>query len=316
MIRPPPIRQGDTIGIVAPASAPPDPDAIDRGVSALRKLGFPVKLARNVRQRLGYLAGSDAQRASDLMEMFSDPEVRGIICVRGGYGCARLLPLLDYQLIRNTPKVLVGYSDITSLHLALLMKADLVSFHGPMLNSDFARPDLSPFTLARFFSAVSHAEPAGSICKGYHGGTVQPLSGGKAQGPLVGGNLTLLCSGIGTEWQLAAEGCILFFEDVDEKPYKFDRMLTQLLSAGLLEGVAGIAVGINKDCEDPKAGGGEYRQTVEEVLKERLLPLKVPLVSGLPFGHTRDIATLPLGVEAFLDGDKGDLVVSDAAVGA
>ena len=138
-IKPRRLNYGDTLGIVAPASAPPDPRAIDYAVAEIEKLGFKVKLARNVRNRLGFLAGTDRERASDLMNMFTDRRVSGILCVRGGYGTARLLPLLDYRLIRSNAKVFVGYSDITSLHFAFLKKANLVSFHGPMLNSDFVR---------------------------------------------------------------------------------------------------------------------------------------------------------------------------------
>ena len=155
------LNYGDTIGIVAPASAPPDPKNIDRSVAVLERLGFKPKLAPNVRKRWGFLAGSDRDRAGDLMKMFADRKVKAIICVRGGYGTARLLPLLDYRTIRANPKIFIGYSDITSLHCAFLVKSNLVSFHGPMLNSDFVKKDLPDFTLQSFLKTLMQPVRAG-----------------------------------------------------------------------------------------------------------------------------------------------------------
>jgi len=314
-ITPERLNAGDTLGIVAPASAPPDPLNIDRSVVVLERLGFKTKLALNVRKRWGFLAGSDRERAADLMKMFADPTVKAIICVRGGYGTARLLPLLDYRLIRAKAKIFVGYSDITSLHCAFLVKAGLVSFHGPMLNSDFVKKDFPDFTLESFLRTLMRPAPPGSICQGYRKKTIAVIRRGKATGPLIGGNISILCASLGTPWQPSFRNSILFFEDLDEVPYRFDRMLTQLLNAGLLQQVAGIAIGINADCGDPKAKTAkEYRQTLEDVFKERLLPLKVPVVMGLPFGHIALNATLPLGIRATLDADNGDLEISEAAV--
>ena len=355
---PPRLQPGDTIGIVAPASAPPDPKNIDRGAAALEGLGFKVKFAPNVRKRHGFLAGSDRDRASDLMRMFSDRCVNAILCVRGGYGAARLLPLLDYRTIRAKAKIFVGYSDITSLHCALLTKANLISFHGPMLNSDFAKPTMPKFTVHSFLRTLSacsrsedrarhllragtrvahperrapaaaagrdgatarrEREPGGqsdaqcltSISQGYRCNSVQIVRPGLASGQLIGGNLTLLCNTIGTPWQPPFRGRILFLEDLGEEPYRFDRMLTYLLNCGLLQQVTGIAFGINKDCQDPKAKRTqEYRQTLEDVFRERLLPLRVPMVMGLPFGHVPHNATLPFGGEVMLDANAGDLIL-------
>lgn len=309
------LNYGDTIGIVAPASAPPDPRNIDRSAAALERLGFKPKLAPNVRRRWGFLAGSDRDRAGDLMRMFADPKVKAILCVRGGYGTSRLLPRLDYRLIRANPKIFVGYSDITSLHCAFLAKSSLVSFHGPMLNSDFIKPDMPAFTLQGFLRTLMEPSAPGSICRGYRKKTVTILRHGVASGPLVGGNISLLCAALATPCQPRFKNCILFFEDVDEAPYRFDRMLTQLLNAGLLQQVSGIAIGVNAGCKDPNARGArEYRQTVESVLRERLLPLKVPIVAGLPFGHIPLNATLPIGVRATLDAIKGDLLITEPAV--
>src|SRR2546423_7198506 len=162
-IKPHHLNPGDTIGIIAPASAPPDPKAIDLSVRALERLGFKPKLSANARKRWGFLAGSDRERAGDLMKMFADSKVKAILCVRGGYGTARLLPLLDYRAIRKNPKIFIGYSDITSLHCALLTQANLISFHGPMLNSDFIKDDFPDFTLESFLRTLMHPIAAGSI---------------------------------------------------------------------------------------------------------------------------------------------------------
>ncbi len=315
LIRPPRLNPGDTLGIIAPASAPPDPKNVDRAIAVLEKLGYQIKLAPNVHKRLGYLAGSDRDRASDLMRMFTDPKVNAILCVRGGYGTARLLPLLDYRAIRAHAKIFVGYSDITSLHCAFLTKAGLVSFHGPMLNSDFAAKELPDFTVQSFLRTIASADKQDNVADGYPDKTVKILRPGIARGPLIGGNLALLCTVIGTPWQPSFKNAILFLEDVGEAPYRWDRMFTYLSNCGLLQQVAGIAIGLNADCEDPQARTAkEYRQTLAEVLRERLLPLKIPVVTGLPFGHVPMNATLPVGIRAELDADGGCLRLLEAGV--
>jgi muramoyltetrapeptide carboxypeptidase len=315
LIRPPRLNPGATLGIIAPASAPPDPKAVDRAVAVLEKLGYKTKLAPNVHKRLGYLAGADRDRAGDLMRMFTDKRVNAILCVRGGYGTARLLPLLDYQAIRANAKIFVGYSDITSLHCAFLTKAGLISFHGPMLNSDFAQPKLPDFTVQSFLRTLASADDQEDIADGYPDQTVKILRRGRARGQLIGGNLALLCTVIGTPWQPSFQNAILFLEDVGEAPYRWDRMFTYLTNCGLLQQVAGIAIGLNAECEDPQARTAkEYRQTLDEVLRERLLPLKIPIVTGLPFGHVPMNATLPVGVRAELDADRGVLRLLEAGV--
>jgi muramoyltetrapeptide carboxypeptidase len=309
------LRLGDTLGIVAPASAPPNPANIDLGLAAVEKLGFKVKPASNLWKRWGFLAGSDRERADDLMQMFADPNVQGIVCFRGGYGSGRLLSLLDYELIQANPKVFVGYSDITSIHCALLAKADLVSFHGPMVNSDLLKPDLPGFTRESLLKILMQPAPAGSLCSHRQNKRARTIAGGTASGPLIGGNLSILCASLGTPFQPSFKGALLFLEDLNEEPYRFDRMLTQLLNAGLLQQVAGVAVGTNKRCRDPKASKcSEFRQSMEDVFRDRLVPLGVPVVVGLPFGHIRATATLPIGINGLLDADRGDLCITEAAV--
>ncbi len=314
-IKPPRLSLGDTVALVSPASPPPDPKAIDHSVATLEKLGFKVVLAPNVRKRWGFLAGTDRERASDLMKMFANRKVKAIFCVRGGYGTARLLPLLDYDVIRQHPKIFIGYSDITSLHCAFLLKANLISFHGPMLNSELNKEDCPTFTRDGLLRTLLHFAAPGSVTQGYEGKTISVLRPGKAAGQLIGGNLSLLCTTLATPYQPSFKNKILFLEDLEEPPYRFDRMLTHLLNAGLLQQVSGIAIGINKGCEDPKAKDAkEYRQSLDDVLRERLLPLKVPVVTGLPFGHVLHNATLPFGARVTLDGDRGDLIVPAAVV--
>ena len=315
LLKPERLCFGDSVGIVAPASAPPDPKAVDRAAEALERFGFQPKLAKNVRARLGFLAGTDRERATDLMTMFADKRVKAILCLRGGYGAGRILDRLDYEVIRRNPKILSGYSDITALHFALAKKVNLTSIHAPMLNGALADPNVPEFTKKSFFKTVMEAKPAGSICAGYHGKTVSVLRGGVAEGRLIGGNLALICASLGTPFVPSFKGKILFFEDIGEKPYRLDRLLTQLLNAGILAQVAGVAVGVNSQCEDDSANpAGKYRQSAADVVKERLSTLRVPVVVGLPFGHVDLNATIPAGVRAKLDGKCGDLLVTESAV--
>jgi muramoyltetrapeptide carboxypeptidase len=249
------------------------------------------------------------------MDSFSDRCVKAIVCLRGGYGTARLLPLLDYGLIRRNAKIFVGFSDVTSLHCAFLKKSGLISFHGPMAASHFIRKELPDFSLRSFLRTLMDPASPGGIRQGYNGKTIRILRRGMVSGPLIGGNLSVLCTLLGTSFQPAFKGRILFLEDLDEPPYRIDRMLTHLINAGALKQVAGIAVGLCENCEDPKAdSSGEYRQTLQDVLKERLLPLNVPVVIGLPFGHAPHNATLPVGARATLDAERGDLIITGAVV--
>jgi muramoyltetrapeptide carboxypeptidase len=314
LLKPDRINFGDTIGIIAPASAPPDPKAIDRAVEALERFGFKPKLAKNVRARHGFIAGGDRERAADVMSMFTDEKVKAMICIRGGYGCGRILDRLDYDVIRRNPKILSGYSDITALHSALMKKSGLLSIHAPMLNGALADPNVPEFTKKSFLRTVMEAKPAGSICKGYEGKTVSILHRGTVEGRLVGGNLSILCASLGTPYAPPFKGKILFIEDISERPYRLDRLLTHLWNAGVFDQIIGVAVGVNADCDEPKSQVKEYQQSGADVVKERLSTLKVPVVIGLPFGHVDLNATLPVGARARLDANKGDLIITESAV--
>ena len=315
LIKPERLQPGDLVAIIAPASPPPDPKAVDRAVEQVERLGFKPKLGRNVRARLGFLAGSDRERATDLMAAFADRKVRGIICIRGGYGTARLLDRLDYGVIRQNPKVLAGYSDITTLHCALAVKANLISFHSPMLNEGLGSEKFPAFSNESFLRNVTQAQPSGSICAGYKEKTVAILRRGVVDGELVGGNLSILVTTLGTPYQPQFKNRILFFEDIGERLYRLDRLLTHLLNAGVLQQVAGVAVGINQDCDEPPgAKAKEYTQSSADILKDRLKPLGVPVVTGLPFGHRPLNATIPIGVRARLDANRGDLIITESGV--
>ena len=306
---------GDTVGLIAPASPPPDPKAIDRAAEALEEYGFKPKLAKNVRARHGFLAGSDRERATDFMAMFADKKVKAVVCLRGGYGCYRILDRLDYAVIRCHPKIFSGYSDITALHSVLAAKCGMISFHAPMWNGALADPKVPAFTKNSFLRTVMEAKAPGSICTGYMGKTVSILRGGIAEGRLIGGNLSLLCASLGTPFVPSFKGKILFFEDISERPGRVDRMLTQLRHAGIFSQVAGVAVGVNADCDEPgKKKSKEYQQTGGDVLREHLASLRVPVVIGLPLGHVDLNATIPVNALARLDGKRGDLIITETAV--
>lgn len=315
LIKPQRLQFGDVVGIVAPGSATDKPDDVRRYADAVEEKGFKPKLGPNVGKRLGYLAGDDRSRAADLMAMFTDPEVKAVLCARGGYGSARILHLLDYRVIREHPKIFVGFSDITALHCAIQTHSRLVVFHGPTLNTELSDQKPWEFTGQSLLKTVMSPEAPGSICDSEARKAVTILKGGTATGPLIGGNLSVLLSTLGTPYQPHFKGAILFFEDVNEPPYRFDGRLTQLLNAGLLQQVAGVAVGTNKDCvATDTANSTEYQQTLEDVLRDRLLPLGVPVIIGLPFGHVPKNATLPVGLQATLDGVSADLTVNEGAV--
>jgi len=307
-IKPKRLYPGDTIGVIAPAS-PGDLDSSMAGVSWLGEQGFRVRLGMNVDQTLGYLAGSDNQRAADINAMFASPEIDGIVCLRGGYGTMRLLDLLDYDVIRTHPKVFVGYSDITALHLSIGQRTGLVTFHGPMVSSDMGK-GLSDYTWDSFSRAITTSEPLGAVINPSNVDPPEFIVPGRTRGYLTGGNLSLITGTLGTPYEIDTRGKILCLEEVGEAPYRMDRMLTQLLLAGKLQDAAGIVVAVCNDCDD-KDDSPSF--TLEEVLRDRLGGLSKPVLYNLHFGHTTEKATLPLGAMAILGTDIGGLVVIETA---
>jgi len=314
-IKPEKLTSGDTIGVIAPASRPTHPSSLDNGIRTLESLGFQVKIAPHALDRHGFLAGTDTDRLSDLHAMFSDPEVDGIICLRGGYGSARLLPYIDFELIRTHPKVFVGYSDITVLNNSFYQKTGLITFWGPMISSEMS-PIFEPYNQHGLLKAITRSEPIGLIEHPSGLPPVQILHAGKATGRLIGGTLSLLCAVLGTTYDIDFDETILFFEEVGEEPHRIDRMLTQLLQSGKLDHVKGIVIGECPGCESapyrPAFPYGNF--SIEEIFEDRLIPLDIPIIYGSCIGHGRYKSTLPIGVQATLDADAGELIIDESGV--
>lgn len=316
LVRPPALRPGDTVGLITPATYVSDPDRLALVERTMKYFGLKMKLGRYVGRRLGYLAGTDQERLEDLHGMFRDPEVKAVFAIRGGYGSARLLDRIDYGLLRSNPKVFLGYSDITALHLAIHKHAGLVTFHGPIVLSEF-----TDYTQTFFRRALFEAKPLGRLTNPPEKNQLRPehplrtVRPGRASGRLIGGNLSLICATLGTPFEIETRGRILFIEDVDEQPYALDRMLTQLRLAGKLQAAAAIIFGECSGCR-PRDYRPSFESTlsVGEVIDEILGKFDIPVLSGLTIGHTGDQLTLPLGVPATLDADRGELVIEEAGV--
>lgn len=294
------LQPGDTIGIVAPSS-PPNQESLERSYAFLEKLGLKWKLGRHVKDVNGYLAGTDDDRLADIEAMFADPDIDGIFCAGGGYGSARYAERLDYQLIRENPKVFWGFSDITFLHTAIGTYSELVTFHGPMLASCVGKDtfhELSAKLFQQLFEPMElHYTEAIS--------PLQTVAGGIASGELTGGNLSLLASGIGTKFEVDTRGKILLIEDVGEEPYRVDNLMNQLRLAGKFADAAGIVIGDFADAKPKK----EPSLTLEEVLEFYTGSLGKPVVSGFKIGHCEPHFGVPLGARAKLDADAKTLTI-------
>jgi muramoyltetrapeptide carboxypeptidase len=313
--KPPILRPGAVLGVVAPASPIYNRGDIARAAAALERLGLKLKLGQHVLDRRGYLAGDDAVRAQDFLCVWCDPEVDGVICLRGGYGSPRIVDRLDYDEIARRPKVFVGYSDITSLHLALGQRSNLVTFYGPML-FNFAGPAARlGYTSQAFLRAVMCGEPLGEIERDPDDPWVETINGGLIEAELEGGCLSLLARSIGTRDDFDWSGKIVFLEDVDEEPYTIDSLLVQLLRAGKLQKVAGLVIAEHAGVA-PREYKPAYASTLslEDVIDDLIRPLGVPTIYRLPLGHGAHLATLPLGVRARLDANAGRLEILESGV--
>jgi len=310
LIIPQRLRPRDVVGLVTPASPVRDASRIDAGVRYLERNGLRVKLGSHVRSVYGYLAGADQERADDLHEMFRDPEVKAVFALRGGYGATRILPLLDFDLLRRHPKILVGYSDITALLLSIYARSSLLTFHGPMAAVEFAvEPD--PAMEELFWDTVFGRKTAPSFAVA-EAGARRVLRPGFARGRLLGGNLSLLAAMAGTPYLPDFTGSLFFIEEIGEEPYRVDRMITQLLQAGVLGGVAGILAGQFTDCapKDPT----QPSLSVDDVLRSLSEKLFVPFVSGCRIGHVPNSLTLPIGILAELDAETSSLTFLEPVV--
>lgn len=302
------LAPGSTLGIIAPASPVYKSTCVADGISLLESLGFKVILAPNALNTNKYLAGTDRERLADLHGMFMEPDIDGVICLRGGYGSMRILSNIDYRVIRRNPKVLVGYSDITALHLAIWKRTGLVTFSGPMLATEFGR-DPGDYTIRQFLKAVTNPAPLGFIPSA-PGVVTEVINPGRARGHLIGGNLSLVAALLGTPYELDTRGAILFLEDVGEQPYRIERMLRQLLLAGKLSSAAGVIFG---ECIRCEAEENDHSFALREVIQESIKHLTIPCFYGLGAGHGAHKATLPLGIEAEMDASKCQLVITESA---
>ncbi len=303
--------------MVAPSAAPNEPERIRFAIDTVESLGFKVKPGAHLFDRDGYLAGSDAARADDLNAMFADDGVDAIWCVRGGYGASRILPALDYALMQRKPKALIGYSDITALHVAIHRHAGLVTFHGPVAFRTF-----TPYSLGELKRVLWTGEtpvrlggpPPFERAEGRVDweNRVTTLVPGKARGRLLGGNLCLMSHLCGTPYFPDLRGAILFLEDVEEAYYRIDRMLTQLWLSGALAGVAGVAFGKFTNCNSSPFF--LQNRPLDDILAERCRALGVPAISGIMVGHIEDQTTLPIGCLAELDADAGTLTLLEPGV--
>ncbi len=313
--KPPRLRPGDTVGLVEPAYFTPDAFDLELVLETIRAMGLVPKPAPNILSRYGYLAGRDEERAAHINAMFADRQVRAIFAVRGGWGSARVLPHLDFDLIRANPKLLIGFSDITALHLALAARTDCPSIHGPNAASAWGRLSWDSFRRLAFDAETpTWVAPAGTEDRlAQRGGRIRTFRPGRSSGPLIGGNLTVLSALVGTPYLPSFDGAILFLEDTDEAQYRIDRMLTQLALAGILGRVAGVVFGQCTDCvaRNSSSIGGF---TLSEVLAQHLAPLGVPAFQGALFGHIENQFSLPVGVRAEIDAAAGTIRMLEPVV--
>ena len=301
---PKPLNKGDVVGIISPSAAMADEMQFQFAREAMEALGFKVVMGQHVAGRRGHLAGTDADRADDLNQMFAHEDVKGIICLRGGSGAARILPLIDYENIKRNPKPLLGYSDITALHSAIYSQTGLITFHGPNGSGSWASFNADQFSRVFFERGLVKYE--NEQIKGddlvIKQNRIQTISPGVAEGVIVGGNLTVLTAIAGSPYFPDFEGKILFLEDVEEGPYRIDRMMSTLQLTGALDKIKGFIFGQCTGC-DPSGGYGSL--TLPQILRDFILPLHIPAYSGAMIGHIPKQFIVPIGAKIRMDADKG-----------
>jgi muramoyltetrapeptide carboxypeptidase len=299
------LRAGDTVGVIAPAS-PPNKKNLEKGIEFLKGLGLKVKVGKSVEKTYGYLAGTDQERLEDLHTMFLDSEVKAIFCACGGYGTARMAENIEYDMIKANPKIFWGYSDITFLHTAIRQETGLVTFHGPMLASDIGKEDTLPLSKEGFRQLFEPTE----VVYTERISPLETLVEGVASGELVGGNLSLIVSTLGTPYEIDTKGKLLFIEDVNEEPRSVDRMLNQLKMAGKLDEVNGIVIGDFCDCSSKR----ELSLPLEEVISHYVRSANKPALKGFLMGHCNPHVSIPLGVQATLNTHEKRLIVESGIV--
>jgi len=314
MLKPKVLHKGDTIGVISPASPSFKKSEVIRGTETLKQWGFNVVLSKNLNKSKGFTAGTDRERADDFNDMFARDDVDAVFVTQGGYGSARLMNYIDFDLVRQNPKVFIGFSDITSLHLAIHKFTGLVTFHGPGI-SRYNPEDLTEYTKKHLLKALTSTEPIGPITLSDEKKWIDTIYPGACEAPIIGGNLTLLCATLGTPYEVDTRGKILFIEELETEPWIFDHMLTHLKNAGKFDDLAGVVVGECIECTPRLHNPGYYVDTsLEDLLFEFFEPLMVPAIHGLPIGHTKDLATLPIGVKAKLDASKKDFTIIESCL--
>lgn len=312
---PPRLREGDAVGIMSPAGATFERDRLDLVVDAVTALGFVPRVAPHALTRYGYLAGTDAERAADVNAMFADPAIKALLPVRGDWGSARILPYLDYTTIRTNPKVLIGFSDISALLLGVYTQTGLITFHGPHGITSWRTDQVEPLRQILMEGAtLTYTNPllgADQDRLMRDQGRIQTITAGRATGPLIGGNLSVISGIVGSPYFPGTSGAILFLEDVGEPPYRIDRMLTQLKLAGVLDGLAGFVFG---QCVACGPGSGYGSLTLEDILRDHIQPLGIPAYAGAWIGHVEPLWTLPIGGAVTIDATTGTLQMQTPAV--
>ncbi|MFN6539552.1 MAG: LD-carboxypeptidase [Nostoc sp. EkiNYC01] len=304
VLKPPRLQVGDTVGLIAPAGIV-DAQDIEAAQKSILQLGLKVKLGKHILDRYGYLAGRDSDRAHDVNSMFSDRSIKAIIAMRGGWGCNRILSLLNYSLIRSHPKILIGYSDITTLLLAINARSRVITFHGPVATSTW-----NQFTVDYFKRILFNGEAVAMQNSNNNEVRVEIVAPGKARGKLIGGNLSVLSAMVGSPYLPSWNKSILFVEEIGEDVYRVDRMLTQLKTAGILNQIAGFIFGQCTNCKP----GDEPSFTLIQVLQDHIFPLGIPAWYGSMIGHIKDKFTLPIGVEVEIDANVGRIRMLESAV--
>lgn len=315
-IKPKPLFDGAKIGLIAPASYIDDIELSDSQKN-LSSLGFSSISTERILKRFGYLAGDDKNRADDLNEMFVRKDVDAIVCVRGGYGCMRMLDMIDYKSVKKNPKILIGYSDVTALLFALYSQTGLIGFHGPVGTSTFNNYSIDSFINVLMYGKKNYSPPLAEDDSYNEDSAFEryTINSGKAKGVLIGGNLSIVVSLLGTKYDVDYSGKIIFLEEIDEEPYRIDRMLSQLIMAGKFKKAAGIVLGIFRKCERKKFNPSfETTFRLKEVLEDRLKRLGIPVFYGFSFGHVTNKITLPFGINAEMDADNFSLTYLESAV--
>ncbi|KPN94825.1 LD-carboxypeptidase [Lysinibacillus sp. ZYM-1] len=308
MIRPKTLKKGDTIGLMSASGATPS-ERLQPAIASIEKLGLKVVIGETCHARHGYLAGTDDQRAADVHRMFQDPTIDGIFCIRGGYGATKILPLLDFEVIKENPKVFAGYSDVTALHIALNQLCGFVTYHTPMPSTEFIRQEMDDYTWQSFRQHIMATEEETYYLENPADQSMSMLAAGSATGPLIGGNLTLVTASLGTSYEIDTKDKILFLEDIDESEQRVDRMLTQLKLAGKLDDAAGILLGAWTNCGPENPQKPEQSLSLQTIFQEILIPLNKPIISQVTCGHCLPTMSLPLGRTITMDADNQRICV-------